>query len=83
MIKGIEAYQKKEQAEEILKLGASLTPEKLHEILEVNAEFVKMDFNHPLAGKDLHFEGDILEVREATADEISHGHVHGPGGHHH
>ena len=52
-------------------------------ILEVNAEFVKMDFNHPLAGKDLHFEGNILDVRSATEDELAHGHVHGPGGHHH
>lgn len=52
-------------------------------ILEVNAEFVKMDFNHPLAGKDLHFTGDVLEVRDATKDEIAHGHAHGPNDHHH
>ena len=52
-------------------------------ILEVTPETVKMDFNHPLAGTDLQFEGEILEVREATADEIAHGHAHGPGGHHH
>lgn len=52
-------------------------------ILEVNDDVVKMDFNHPLAGTDLFFEGTILEVRKAEADEITHGHVHGPGGHHH
>ena len=52
-------------------------------ILEITDDVVKMDFNHPLAGTDLHFEGTILEVREATADEISHGHVHGPHGHQH
>lgn len=52
-------------------------------ILEVNDENVKMDFNHPLAGKDLHFSGSIIGVREATEDEVSHGHVHGEGGHHH
>ncbi|MCE3296768.1 MAG: peptidylprolyl isomerase FKBP-type [Crocinitomicaceae bacterium] len=52
-------------------------------ILDVSPETVKMDFNHPLAGTDLQFEGKILEVREATEDEIAHGHVHGPGGHHH
>lgn len=52
-------------------------------IVEVTSEFVKMDFNHPLAGTDLHFSGEILEVREATQDEISHGHAHGPGGHQH
>jgi FKBP-type peptidyl-prolyl cis-trans isomerase SlyD len=50
---------------------------------EITSEFVKMDFNHPLAGKELHFVGEILEVREASEEEISHGHVHGPGGHHH
>ena len=52
-------------------------------ITEINDENVVMDFNHPLAGKNLHFSGMVLEVREATSEEISHGHVHGPGGHHH
>ncbi|HLN52613.1 MAG TPA: peptidylprolyl isomerase [Lentimicrobium sp.] len=52
-------------------------------ILEVNNEHVKMDFNHPLAGKTLHFTGKIVDLREATEDEINHGHVHGPHGHHH
>lgn len=52
-------------------------------VLEVNDENVKMDFNHPLAGKTLHFTGKIVDLREATSDELSHGHVHGPHGHHH
>lgn len=52
-------------------------------VVNVGNEFVVMDFNHPLAGKDLHFQGDVLNVRDASAEEISHGHVHGPGGHHH
>jgi FKBP-type peptidyl-prolyl cis-trans isomerase SlyD len=52
-------------------------------ILEVEEERVKMDFNHMLAGKTLNFSGEVLEVRQATAEEIDHGHVHGPGGHHH
>lgn len=52
-------------------------------IREVTEEFIKMDFNHPLSGIDLHFSGEIVEVREATADELDHGHAHGPGGHHH
>ena len=52
-------------------------------VMEITDAHVTMDFNHPLAGHDLHFQGKILEVREATADEISHGHVHGPGGHQH
>jgi FKBP-type peptidyl-prolyl cis-trans isomerase SlyD len=52
-------------------------------VADVNDKIVVMDFNHPMAGEDLHFVGSILEVREATSEEISHGHVHGPGGHHH
>jgi FKBP-type peptidyl-prolyl cis-trans isomerase SlyD len=52
-------------------------------ILEVKADSVMVDFNHPLAGMDLYFEGKILEVREATSEEMAHGHVHGAHGHHH
>ncbi|MFV0377313.1 MAG: peptidylprolyl isomerase [Mangrovibacterium sp.] len=40
-------------------------------VLEVTDDIVKMDFNHPLAGEDLHFRGDILEVREASDEEIA------------
>jgi FKBP-type peptidyl-prolyl cis-trans isomerase SlyD len=52
-------------------------------ILEVADDSVLVDFNHPLAGLDLYFEGKILDVREATPDELSHGHAHGPHDHHH
>jgi len=52
-------------------------------VISLTDEGVVMDFNHPLAGKDLHFSGEILEVRDANDEEISHGHVHGEGGHHH
>jgi FKBP-type peptidyl-prolyl cis-trans isomerase SlyD len=52
-------------------------------VVEINEDTVIMDFNHPLAGKDLHFSGSVATVREASAEEISHGHVHGPDGHHH
>jgi FKBP-type peptidyl-prolyl cis-trans isomerase SlyD len=52
-------------------------------VIEVAEEGVKMDFNHPLAGIDLFFEGEVLEVREATEDELEHGHAHGPHGHQH
>jgi FKBP-type peptidyl-prolyl cis-trans isomerase SlyD len=53
------------------------------QVLEITSEFVKMDFNHPLAGKDLHFKGAVLDVRMATEQELAHGHVHGPHGHDH
>jgi len=52
-------------------------------VAEVNEAEVLLDFNHTLAGQDLFFSVDVLEVREATEEEIEHGHVHGPGGHHH
>lgn len=52
-------------------------------VMEINDETVTMDFNHPLAGTDLFFQGTILAVRAATQDEISHGHSHGEHGHHH
>jgi FKBP-type peptidyl-prolyl cis-trans isomerase SlyD len=44
---------------------------------------VTVDANHPLAGQTLHFAVEVLDVRKATAEELSHGHVHGAGGHHH
>ena len=44
---------------------------------------VTVDFNHPLAGVRLHFAVEILSVRDASAEEVAHGHPHGPGGHHH
>ena len=51
-------------------------------VLEVGTETVKMDFNHPLAGHALHFSGEVIEVREASEEEISHGHAHtGEHGH--
>lgn len=52
-------------------------------IKEVQEEQVIMDFNHPLADKELHFTGDVVEIRVATPEELAHGHVHGTGGHHH
>ena len=45
-------------------------------VVEVKEEAVNIDFNHPLAGDDLHFTGNIVEIREATKEELDHGHVH-------
>lgn len=55
----------------------------LFTITEVGEENVKVDGNHPLAGETLHFDVEVVDVREATREELDHGHVHGPGGHHH
>ena len=52
-------------------------------IQKVGMSVVDVDLNHPMAGKDLHFDIEIVDVREATAEEIEHGHVHGEGGHEH
>ena len=46
-------------------------------------EDVLVNGNHPLAGKTLHFDVEVLDVRDATSEELEHGHVHGEGGHHH
>lgn len=52
-------------------------------VTHVGLSEVTVDANHPLAGVELNFAVEVLEIRNATADEIAHGHVHGPGGHHH
>ncbi len=52
-------------------------------VLKVGKFNVDIDSNHPLAGKTLVFEIEIIEVREASAEELAHGHAHGAGGHHH
>ena len=52
-------------------------------IQKVGMSVVDVDLNHPMAGKDLHFDVEIVDVREASAEELAHGHVHGDGGHQH
>jgi FKBP-type peptidyl-prolyl cis-trans isomerase SlyD len=52
-------------------------------VQKVGMSVVDIDLNHPMAGKDLTFKVDIVEVREASDEERSHGHVHGEGGHKH
>ncbi|EMY25996.1 peptidyl-prolyl cis-trans isomerase, FKBP-type SlyD family protein [Leptospira interrogans serovar Australis str. 200703203] len=58
-------------------------PDKVFTITELQEESVIVDGNHPLAGVDLVFDVELTGIREATQEEISHGHVHGEGGHHH
>jgi len=52
-------------------------------VINVLGEEVFIDGNHPLAGQAVHYDIEITESREATAEELDHGHAHGPGGHHH
>jgi FKBP-type peptidyl-prolyl cis-trans isomerase SlyD len=52
-------------------------------VVGVDDKTVVIDFNHPLAGQTLHFEVEVVGVRDATAEELEHGHPHGPDGHHH
>lgn len=53
------------------------------QVVSVTEDSVIVDLNHPMAGQELHFKGEILNVRPATEEELSHGHAHGPDGHHH
>ena len=52
-------------------------------VTRVQGDMVTVDGNHPLAGETLHFDVEVTEVRVASEEELTHGHVHGPGGHHH
>ena len=52
-------------------------------VTEVGLSEITVDANHPLAGVELNFAVEVLSIREATSEELEHGHVHGPGGHHH
>jgi FKBP-type peptidyl-prolyl cis-trans isomerase SlyD len=52
-------------------------------VARVEGETVFIDGNHPLAGQTLHFAIEVTDVRDASAEELDHGHVHGAGGHHH
>ena len=52
-------------------------------VKRIQGDMVTVDGNHPLAGEVLNFDVEVTEVRDATVDELEHGHVHGPGAHHH
>lgn len=61
------------------------TPEggQLVTVIQVEGDSVILDANHPMAGLTLNFDVEITNVRDASSEEMAHGHVHGPGGHHH
>ena len=76
------------EEEASLEVGMQLVAQMPHgpspfTITELSDEAVTADFNHTLAGQALTFSVEIVELREATDDEKSHGHVHGPDGHQH
>jgi FKBP-type peptidyl-prolyl cis-trans isomerase SlyD len=78
-----------EVPEDLLEIGRSL-PMRDNEgnalngmIIDIKDDVVVMDFNHPLAGQDLYFNGKIENIRDASAEELEHGHTHGQHGHHH
>lgn len=52
-------------------------------VRDVQDDVVVVDANHPLAGKTLHFEVEVMDIRDASGEELEHGHAHGVGGHHH
>ena len=52
-------------------------------VTDVADELVTVDANHPLAGLTLNFSVNVVDIRDASEEEITHGHVHGPGGHDH
>jgi FKBP-type peptidyl-prolyl cis-trans isomerase SlyD len=61
------------------------TPEgvRVVTVVDVAGDDITLDGNHPLAGETLHFDVEVTLVRAATQEELTHGHVHGEGGHHH
>jgi FKBP-type peptidyl-prolyl cis-trans isomerase SlyD len=52
------------------------------QVVSVVEDSVIVDLNHPMAGQELHFKGQIINVRPANPEELAHGHAHGPDGHH-
>jgi FKBP-type peptidyl-prolyl cis-trans isomerase SlyD len=51
-------------------------------VTEIEADQITVDANHPLAGETLNFDVEVVDIREATEEELNHGHVHNPGDHH-
>jgi len=70
------------QAGQRVRLDTSAGPH-IFTVKSVKGDYAQLDGNHPLAGKTLHFQVKVVGVRAPTADELAHGHVHGPGGHGH
>ena len=77
------AFQGVEQIEPGMQFRAeSQSGTRVITVVDVGDEAVKVDANHPLAGKTLNFDVSVVDVRPATTEEVDHGHPHGPGGAH-
>lgn len=80
----MEAFQGMEKVELGMAVTAQTDQGQINLVItEVNGDMVTVDANHPLAGKSLKFEVTVEDVRDASEEEMAHGHVHGPGGHEH
>jgi FKBP-type peptidyl-prolyl cis-trans isomerase SlyD len=55
----------------------------IFEVISIEGDKINIDGNHPLAGETLHFSVEVMAIREATQEELTHGHAHGEGGAHH
>lgn len=80
-----EAFESTEELEVGRQFHAQ-TPEGQYVVItvtDIEGDQITIDGNHPLAGVDLSFDVKVLDVRDATEEEVSHGHVHGPGDHDH
>ena len=81
------SFPKDVALEEGMQFEANLTDEgdeaEVFTISSIKGDQIEVDGNHPLAGMTLHFDVEVLEVREATKEEITHGHAHDGDGHHH
>lgn len=81
---GIANFQEPDEVKEGIRIRVETNQGvRIAVVSKVEGDMVTLDMNHPLAGETLHFDVEITEVRAASQDEIAHGHVHGPGGHHH
>lgn len=81
----IQKVQRSAFGDQEVKKGMQFSTNQGHvvTVTEVGLDSITVDANHALAGVELNFEVEIIEVRNATTEELAHGHVHGPGGHHH